>query len=118
DKADRANAVSAAKKAFLEEHFPQPGEEATYFQVQAWRTRRSQAKVAIHDLEEQVTRQIIRSGSRTDGRRADQLRSISCETGVLPQVHGSALFTRGETQALVTATLGTGRDEQIVDGLG
>ena len=118
DKADRANAVSAAKKAFLEAHFPQPGEDATYFQVQAWRTRRSQAKVAIHDLEEQVTRQIIRSGSRTDGRRADQLRSISCETGVLPQVHGSALFTRGETQALVTVTLGTGRDEQIVDGLG
>ena len=71
----------------------------------------------MHELEEQITRQVIRQGQRTDGRALDELRSISCEAGVLPRVHGSALFTRGETQALVTATLGTPRDEQIVDGL-
>jgi polyribonucleotide nucleotidyltransferase len=76
------------------------------------------AKIAVHDLEEEVTREIIRSGKRTDGRAPDQLRAIECEVGVLPIVHGTGLFTRGETQALVTATLGSGKDEQIVDGLG
>ena len=74
-------------------------------------------KTAVHDLEEEVTREIIRTGKRTDGRAMDELRPIECATGVLPRVHGSALFQRGETQALVTIVLGTGKDEQIVDGL-
>ncbi|MDR0632812.1 MAG: polyribonucleotide nucleotidyltransferase [Holosporales bacterium] len=59
----------------------------------------------------------LHEGKRIDGRRMDEIRPISCEVGILPRVHGSALFTRGETQALVVATLGSGEDEQIVDHL-
>jgi polyribonucleotide nucleotidyltransferase len=73
---------------------------------------------AFHDLEGDIERgNIIQNGRRADGRALDEIRPIEIETGVLPRAHGSALFTRGETQALVSATLGTGRDEQIVDGL-
>ncbi|MBP7050528.1 MAG: polyribonucleotide nucleotidyltransferase [Phycisphaerae bacterium] len=68
-------------------------------------------------LEEQVVRKMILEGSRPDGRTETEVRPISCEVGVLPRTHGSALFTRGETQALVTVTLGTIRDAQIIDGL-
>jgi len=78
-----------------------------------------QIKNALHDLEGSVERNgIIEDGRRSDGRSLDEIRQIEIELGVLPRTHGSVLFTRGETQALVTATLGTGRDEQIVDGLG
>lgn len=58
---------------------------------------------------------ILNEGIRLDGRRPDELRPISCEVGILPRTHGSALFTRGETQALATVTLGTKQDEQIID---
>jgi len=68
-------------------------------------------------LEEKVVRDLILSGTRPDGRDSKTLRAISCAVDLLPRVHGSALFQRGETQALVTITLGTGRDEQRVDGL-
>ena len=64
-----------------------------------------------------VMRKMLLEGKRPDGRGYDQIRPIACEVGILPRSHGSALFTRGETQALVSCTLGTGRDEQIVDGL-
>jgi len=64
-----------------------------------------------------VRRDILDTGGRIDGRDTKTVRSIATEVGILPRAHGSALFTRGETQALVTATLGTGQDEQIVDGL-
>lgn len=60
---------------------------------------------------------LLLDGKRPDGRAYDEIRPISCEVGILPRSHGSALFTRGETQALVSCTLGTGRDEQLVDGL-
>jgi polyribonucleotide nucleotidyltransferase len=61
---------------------------------------------------------ILKEDKRADGRALDEIRPISCEAGVLPRTHGSALFTRGETQALVTTTLGmVGEDDQIVDGL-
>ncbi len=117
-KLDRQVAVKECKKAFFAEHFPAPGEDATPFQIDQYRDRLKLAKVAAHDLEEEITRAIIRDGKRTDGRAADELRRIVCETGLLPRVHGSGMFQRGETQALVTAVLGTGKDEQIVDGLG
>jgi len=68
-------------------------------------------------IEEQVVRQMILQGKRPDGRGDADVRPISCEVGVLPRTHGSALFTRGETQALVSVTLGTIRDAQIIDGL-
>ncbi|MDZ7616697.1 MAG: polyribonucleotide nucleotidyltransferase [Patescibacteria group bacterium] len=70
-----------------------------------------------HDLERCVVRDMILAGKRSDGRDNKTLRQIDCKVDVLPRVHGSALFQRGETQALVTVTLGTGRDEQRVDGL-
>jgi polyribonucleotide nucleotidyltransferase len=67
--------------------------------------------------EEVVRRMILEEGKRPDGRSTTQIRPIECEVGLLPRTHGSALFTRGETQALVTVTLGTIRDAQIIDGL-
>jgi polyribonucleotide nucleotidyltransferase len=68
-------------------------------------------------LEEEVVRKMILDGRRPDGRGDTDIRSISCEVGLLPRTHGSALFTRGETQAVVSVTLGTIRDAQIIDGL-
>ncbi len=73
---------------------------------------------ALKKLEATVLRSsIVREGKRIDGRRLDEVRPIAAETGILPRTHGSALFTRGETQALVVTTLGTGDDEQIIDAL-
>ena len=72
----------------------------------------------IQQIESQVVRtHILETGKRIDGRSPQEIRSIDCEIGILPRSHGSALFTRGETQALVIATLGTASDEQIVDAL-
>lgn len=72
---------------------------------------------AYKEVCNEVLRALIVEGTRVDGRRPDEIRNIDCEIGVLPRAHGSAVFTRGETQALVTATLGTGRDEVIIDGI-
>ncbi len=72
----------------------------------------------LHDLEADLVRgQILDTGNRIDGRDTKTIRPIVSEVGVLPRAHGSALFTRGETQALVVATLGTGDDEQMIDSL-
>ncbi len=68
-------------------------------------------------IEGQIVREQVLAGKRPDGRGHSQVRPISCEIGILPRTHGSALFTRGETQALVSVTLGTIRDAQIIDGL-
>ena len=70
-----------------------------------------------HALEEQAVRELILDGKRPDGRDYTSLRAIHCDVDLLPRVHGSSLFQRGETQALITITLGTGKDEQRVDGL-
>ncbi len=72
---------------------------------------------ALSDLEKQIIREAALSGTRVDGRRPDEVRPIQIEVGLLPRAHGSVLFTRGETQALVAATLGTGMDEKLEDGL-
>ncbi len=72
----------------------------------------------LKNLEKDIVRQdIIKTSKRIDGRALDTVRPIDCQVGILPRAHGSALFTRGETQALVVTTLGTGQDEQIIDGL-
>lgn len=72
----------------------------------------------LKKLESEVVRgAILKTGKRIDGRGTSEVRRIDCQVGVLPLTHGSALFTRGETQALVTTTLGTGQDEQIIDAL-
>jgi polyribonucleotide nucleotidyltransferase len=105
----RADAVAAVKAMALAEIIPVPtleGAPAIELFHKAW-----------HDLEQRVVRELILGGTRPDGRNNKTLRQITCEVDLLPRVHGSALFQRGETQALVTVTLGTGRDEQRVDGL-
>lgn len=72
----------------------------------------------LHDLEKELMRErILSEGVRLDGRNTTQVRPITIELGILPRTHGSALFTRGETQSLTTITLGTKNDEQIIDGL-
>src|SRR5204862_7352878 len=70
-------------------------------------------EIEYHTMREQV----LAHGERVDGRDLDTVRPISCEVGVLPRTHGSALFTRGQTQALVSVTLGTTRAEQRIDSI-
>jgi polyribonucleotide nucleotidyltransferase len=80
--------------------------------------RKNIVKEILHDIEyEEMRKMILDEGKRLDGRGVTDIRPITCEVGVLPRTHGSALFTRGETQSLTTATLGTKMDEQILDGL-
>ncbi len=75
-------------------------------------------KEILHDIEKELMRkQILEQGKRLDGRGTTDIRPITIETGILARTHGSALFTRGETQSLTTLTLGTKADEQIIDGL-
>jgi polyribonucleotide nucleotidyltransferase len=105
----RAEAVGALKERVKAELIPDPTAEGAIDPAKfghAW-----------HELESRVMRDLILSGTRADGRDGKTLRAIECQVDLLPRVHGSALFQRGETQALVTVTLGTGRDEQRVDGL-
>lgn len=107
-KANRADAISALKQRAYEEFVPADGSgpytPAQFAQAYEW-------------LEERIVRDLILEGKRIDGRGVKDIRPIACEVGVLPRVHGSALFTRGETQSLVTVALGTADDEQRVDGL-
>jgi polyribonucleotide nucleotidyltransferase len=105
----KAEAVSALKAQSLAEAIPDPKAEGAP-SVDSFNK-------AWHALEERVVRDLILGGTRSDGRDSKTLRPIFCEVDLLPRVHGSALFQRGETQALITVTLGTGRDEQRVDGL-
>ena len=79
---------------------------------------KSEIKEAVHDLEKKLIRQmILEQGKRIDGRSFTEVRPIECVVGILPRVHGSALFTRGETQAMVLTTLGTERDEQRMESI-
>jgi polyribonucleotide nucleotidyltransferase len=105
DKQERTTAVSAAKADIV-----------------AALTEEQQADTnlgpALKKLESGVLRgDVVKHGRRIDGRALDQIRPIVSETGILPRTHGSALFTRGETQGLVVTTLGTGDDEQMIDAL-
>lgn len=74
-------------------------------------------KIFDEIVKNRMRENIVNKGIRADGRKLDEIRPISCEVGLLPRVHGSALFTRGETQALVATTLGTSEDEQKIDSL-
>ena len=74
-------------------------------------------KRILDRIEGEVTRKLLLEGKRPDGRGYNDVRPIECEVGILPRTHGSALFSRGETQSLVSVTLGTIRDAQIIDGL-
>jgi polyribonucleotide nucleotidyltransferase len=78
--------------------------------------KKSEIKESLHDLEKKMVREmILNEGKRIDGRSFSEVRPIECVVGVLPRAHGSALFTRGETQAMVSTTLGTERDEQRIE---
>ena len=105
-KADRSKALSALKT----EIFESLGE--------AYAERKKEVSAIFHDLEKSVCRDmILKQGHRIDNRAFDEVRPIACEIGLLPRVHGSALFTRGETQVLGVLTLGSGPDEQRVETL-
>ncbi len=106
DKQKRTAALSAARQTILDSLTPEEKEnEAVYAGL-------------FKKLESEIVRgDIIKTGKRIDGRDLATVRPISSEVGFLPRTHGSALFTRGETQAVVVTTLGTGDDEQIIDAL-
>ena len=78
----------------------------------------SDVKILIHDIhKEEIRKKILKKKVRVDGRKTTEIRKITPETSILPRAHGSALFTRGETQALVTTTLGSSRDAQLLDSI-
>lgn len=116
-KKDRQEKVDALRKAFLDTHFPEKP-DGTVAQHKESVKLRAQAKEAFKRLEEKITRRlIVESKIRADGRGPLEIRPIHSEVGIFQRTHGSALFQRGETQSLVSCTLGTGKDEQIIDGL-
>ena len=105
DKQERTAAVAAAREAIKEKLTEEQLEDPNLGS-------------AMKKLEAGVLRgDVVKSGKRIDGRALNEVRPIVSETGILPRTHGSALFTRGETQGLVVTTLGTGDDEQIIDAL-
>ncbi|SDY38916.1 polyribonucleotide nucleotidyltransferase [Citreimonas salinaria] len=105
DKQERTQAVAAAK-------------DAIKAQLSEDELADANLGSALKKLESTILRgSVVKNGKRIDGRALDQVRPIVSETGLLPRTHGSALFTRGETQALVVTTLGTGDDEQFIDAL-
>jgi len=116
-KADRSEAVNTLRSEMIDEHFTIP-ENCSYSEHMAAEKTQREAKEAFRKLEKKSTRKLIVDESiRADGRDFNQIRDLEMETKIFPRTHGSAFFQRGETQSLVTCTLGTGRDEQIVDGL-
>ena len=106
----RHEQTNALRDELVEKLFPEGVEETETGTL-------AQFKEAFHDLESRVVRDLILEGVRLDGRAPGDLRSVTCSVDRLPRVHGSAVFTRGETQSLATVTLGTARDQQRVDGL-
>lgn len=105
-------------KLASEEKMKQAKEEIVNLFPEGDEEKRREAAKAFGRVKEQVFRtELLEKQQRPDRRRFDEIREIVCEVGLLPRTHGSALFTRGETQALVTATLGTGEDVQRLDNL-
>ncbi|MCD6363624.1 MAG: polyribonucleotide nucleotidyltransferase [Synergistetes bacterium] len=102
---------NAALKKIEKEIYTELGEEFLGYEFQM----KEEFEALLHET---VRRMIVEEGVRADGRGWKDIRPITCEVGVLPRTHGSALFTRGETQALVITTIGVVGDEQIIDGLG
>jgi polyribonucleotide nucleotidyltransferase len=106
DKAGRSAGVRAIKEQVLNQLTPEFAEQAR------------EVGTELEEIEYRVMRaQVLERGERVDGRDLDTIRPITIETGVLPRTHGSALFTRGQTQALVSVTLGTSDDEQRIDSI-
>ncbi len=117
-KRDRNAKVDEIKKFVLDTHFAMPTGDVSFGTWQAADKRAKEAKEALRILEKKITHDLVSNhGIRPDGRGKDQIRKLDMEVGVLPRTHGSAFFQRGETQSIVTCTLGTKGDQQIVDGL-
>ena len=110
DKQERHKALDAAKAKVMAHYLPEGAENPAY--------NKQRLSGVFKELEAKIVRwNILDTGKRIDGRDLKTVRPIVSEVGILPRAHGSALFTRGETQALVIATLGTGEDEQLIDAL-
>ena len=110
-KQERSDKVRELKKSLIEKYFLENATET------ADGLTKAQFGEAFHDVEERVVRDLIMDGKRIDGRAPADMRAITSSVGVLPRVHGSAVFTRGETQSMATLVLGTTRDQQKFDGL-
>ncbi len=108
-KVERFETLMELRAELIEQLCPEGAEEPQYTQTQI--------KEAFYKLEGSIQREQILAGTRMDGRGYEDVRPLDVEVGVLPRTHGSAIFARGETQALVTVTLGTPRDQPIIDGL-
>lgn len=111
EKQKRSEAAAAVKEELIEKFFPEGATEDEQGRTLA------QLKDAIYKVDKQACRDLTIEGKRLDGRGPTDLRQISCKVGLVPRVHGSALFTRGETQSLASLTLGTVRDQQRVEDL-
>ena len=111
EKHERGAQGKAVKDEIVEKYFPEGVDE-----LEDGRTV-GQLKEALYQTEKQACRDLILEGVRLDGRQPGDLRAVDCQVDILPQVHGSAMFTRGETQSVATLALGTVRDQQRVDGL-
>ncbi len=119
DKLERQDATRAVEEAVVEQYGPPAKEGATEEEQQAARERRAAAKMAFEALEKSIIRERIAvHKKRPDGRSENEIREITIEVGVTPRTHGSALFTRGQTQALSVAALGTLKEEMRLDTLG
>jgi len=117
-KAARNAEVDRVKKFVLDTHFAMPAGNASYTEWQAADKRAREAKEALRILEKKLTHDLVANhGIRPDGRDGRTIRPLDMSVGIFPRTHGSAFFQRGETQSLVSCTLGTIKDEQIVDGL-
>jgi polyribonucleotide nucleotidyltransferase len=116
-KKERNDAVDAIKGDVLKTHFSIPAGIPYSDHIEAEK-KQKQAKEALRLLEKKVTHYLVAQHSiRADGRELNQIRDLDMSVALFPRTHGSAFFQRGETQSLVTCTLGTKQDEQIVDGL-
>ena len=115
--------VQAVDKEVRDTNMDKLAEDIQAYFVEKYGEEETEAKSteianSIHDLEKECVREMIfKEHKRPDGRRIDEIRPLSCEVGVLPRVHGSAIFTRGQTQVLSVVTLGTKSEEQELDGL-
>jgi polyribonucleotide nucleotidyltransferase len=117
-KQDRSDAVKQILADLIAEMAPSVTDpNAGYQTIIATKDKQKQIRAVFSEVEEQATREAILTGVRPDGRGFKDIRPITCQVGVLPRVHGSSVFSRGETQAMCTITLGTSSDEQMVDGL-
>ena len=115
--------VQAVDKEVRDANMDKLAEDIQAYFVEKYGEEETEAKSteianSIHDLEKECVREMIfKEHKRPDGRKIDEIRPLSCEVGVLPRVHGSAIFTRGQTQVLSVVTLGTKSEEQELDGL-